>query len=320
MKDEFVMVPRAELVRLQENMDPHRGAVAWGIVWELLAMQHQGEPVAWVRDDGDGCFEFTSPGDGVGYPVYRHADPGEVERLRDDLERQHKRFMAVGLLCDDTLDKYSELQAQLAERDALLRDLVSMDIPRTATAIELARQILSASAEPITTKQETHAEMHIRHKRDFDALDGSGFRYEECRCGVQGSYPVEVKHCVCGKAFASAEPSAPTVHPINMKTMMQAYEQVDPKALLHGTSNWCAAMATALRGVLHAEPSAPVERDERAEFEKAYAEEMAEGLGRPVSQEEIKDLRDGDCYGKGRAYLNGGWDMWQARAALERKS
>lgn len=55
---------------------------------------------------------------------------------------------------------------------------------------------------------------------------------------------------------ASAEPSAPVIHPINMKTMMQAYEQVDHKALLHGTSNWCAAMATALRGALHAEPSA----------------------------------------------------------------
>lgn len=57
---------------------------------------------------------------------------------------------------------------------------------------------------------------------------------------------------------ASAEPSAPVTHPINMKTMMQAYEQVDHKALLHGTSNWCAAMATALRGALHREPSAPV--------------------------------------------------------------
>lgn len=54
-----------------------------------------------------------------------------------------------------------------------------------------------------------------------------------------------------------SEPSAPIIHPINMKTIMQAYEQVDAKALLHGTSNWCASMATALRGVLQGQPSAP---------------------------------------------------------------
>ncbi|MEF0148455.1 hypothetical protein, partial [Pseudomonas guariconensis] len=59
---------------------------------------------------------------------------------------------------------------------------------------------------------------------------------------------------------ASAEPSAAVIHPINMKAMMQAYEQVDHKAMLHGTSNWCAAMATALRGTLHSETIAPVER------------------------------------------------------------
>jgi hypothetical protein len=33
---------------------------------------------------------------------------------------------------------------------------------------------------------------------------------------------------------------------ISMKTVMQAYGQVNHKELLHGTSNWCAAMARAL--------------------------------------------------------------------------
>lgn len=45
MKDEFVMVRRNVLARLQENMDPHRGAVAWGIVCELLALPRRGEPL-----------------------------------------------------------------------------------------------------------------------------------------------------------------------------------------------------------------------------------------------------------------------------------
>lgn len=97
---------------------------------------------------------------------------------------------------------------------------------------------------------------------------------------------------------ASAEPSAPIIHPINMKVMMQAYEQVDRKALLHGTSNWCASMATALRGVLQGQPSAPIERDERADF-------------------------DAWCVKYGRVVGYCGWRedfaIWQARAALERK-
>ena len=117
---------------------------------------------------------------------------------------------------------------------------------------------------------------------------------------------------------ASAEPSAPVAHPINMKTIMQAYEQVDHKALLHGTSNWCASMAAALRGVLNAESSAPVERDERAEFEAAYIAEYNAALGSASTVEELRALREGEGYGE-RPYLNGQWKGWQSRAALERK-
>ena len=60
MGNEFVMVPRTELQRLQENMDPHRGAVAWGIVCDLLerpAVQHQGEPVALPERQSEDCFQ-----------------------------------------------------------------------------------------------------------------------------------------------------------------------------------------------------------------------------------------------------------------------
>lgn len=37
---------------------------------------------------------------------------------------------------------------------------------------------------------------------------------------------------------------------LDMVAVMRAYECVDHKALVHGTSNWCAAMASALRDVL----------------------------------------------------------------------
>lgn len=96
MKDEFVRVPRSELARLQESMDPPRGAVAWGIVCDLLAKpaaQHQGEPVKTpARDESLGAAERDEYANGYRHgwnayndeiaklgPLYTHADPGEVE-------------------------------------------------------------------------------------------------------------------------------------------------------------------------------------------------------------------------------------------------
>lgn len=67
-------------------------------------------------------------------------------------------------------------------------------------------------------------------------------------------------------------------------------------------------------------PSAPVERDERAEFEAHYADEFsnARSPNVPFTAADVKALRSGEGYGD-RAYLNGQWKGWQARAALERK-
>lgn len=125
---------------------------------------------------------------------------------------------------------------------------------------------------------------------------------------------------------ASAEPSAPVIHPINMKTIMQAYEQVDHKALLHGTSNWCALMATALRGVIHSEPSAPVERDEISDKQRL---DSIEKFGFSISATKFVG---GFCGPRGREWLvfkyGCGFEVEgetlrealdKARAALERK-
>lgn len=62
-----------------------------------------------------------------------------------------------------------------------------------------------------------------------------------------------------------------------------------------------------------AEPITPVERDERAEFEKSYAAEFNKkrSPNHPFTAEDMKELRDGDGYGP-RAYLNGQWIGWQA--------
>lgn len=56
---------------------------------------------------------------------------------RDDLDR------ALSVAYDE-IDK---LRAQLAERDALFADVLSIDAPRTAKALEQMRAILSASTE-----------------------------------------------------------------------------------------------------------------------------------------------------------------------------
>ncbi len=67
-----------------------------------------------------------------------------------------------------------------------------------------------------------------------------------------------------------------------------------------------AAIADALSA--SAEPSAPVERDERAEFETEFKR-----IGRPLTRADYHP----EAYGN--AFDDGAWTGWQARAALERK-
>ena len=58
----------------------------------------------------------------------------------------------------------------------------------------------------------------------------------------------------------------------------------------------------------HCKSSAPVERDERVAFEKAFS-----AMGRPLTRADYHP----DAYGN--AFDDGAWTGWQARAALERK-
>ena len=334
MKDEFVMVPRAALVRLQENMDPHRGAVAWGIVCDLLEKQHQGEPVAlpdrhvhehhgcflserqhgWnacldeiaklgplyshpmqgepvgtlligeyfdnreigevdVQLDSKACDQLAEKYPGQSMQLYTHADPGEVE--------QHiARRMEMAEQKTELHRQIDTLRARLDERDALLReiqrcglDAICIDGPSIRDRLGAA---LSASAEPSAPAPMPAYMEAACDKFDWtpeEALrfyaEGKHFDTDNGRTRILCTGAI-ASHALKGMSqeyadMKGAEPSAPVIHPISMKTMMQAYEQVDHKAMLHGTSNWCAAMATALRGTLHSEPSAAVERHGRAE-------------------------------------------------------
>lgn len=149
--------------------------------------QHQGEPVAWqVRSKTNRpesqwtpwkeCCEMTRAmhSHEVGRfnqfgimremrPLYSHADPGEVERLTEQLEvdnqtiayaarqAEEKQKVTDALMADakQFRGERDTLRAQLAERDALLRELA--DAPPAAMEFRLQQKVkaaLSASAEP----------------------------------------------------------------------------------------------------------------------------------------------------------------------------
>lgn len=113
--------------------------------------QHQDDPVAWVHP------AYLKPG-AIGFeasvtrlalaqvPLYTHADPGEVERLRE--ENDAIRLQAGGMQME--LD---ELRAQLAERDALLERALRLLTPNVGRfrgsvgwAVEVDRFLAALSA------------------------------------------------------------------------------------------------------------------------------------------------------------------------------
>ncbi len=115
----------------------------------LFAAQPQGEvgPVAFVCDATtthhgcpEGCGDTLSEWLPVGTELYAHADAGEVERLRADLASANADKAAYA---QNAID----LRAQLAERDALLREIAN----KCNVGFDMRERLLSAlstSAEP----------------------------------------------------------------------------------------------------------------------------------------------------------------------------
>lgn len=211
------------LIDMANKAAPHQDRdndmfyIAMGrLVEEHYINANHGEPVTpIVIEVKDSCIYLLSgPLDPGQYKLYTHADPGGVERLT-------RKAANADLALAAQTKQVHNLRGQLATCND-------------------ARETLAAQLRA------AHAQLAER-----DAL------LREVLAGLWPSTPIAIK--INATLSASAEPSAPAVHPVNMKTIMQAYEQVDHKTLLHGTSNWCAAMATALRGVLCAESSAPKE-------------------------------------------------------------
>lgn len=163
----------------------------------------QGEPVGEVVAFGKGLHEIAwSAGrvPGLGVKLYTHpapADPGEVERLRAEIKslRQHKT---------DYMDAAEEtrkaLLAQLAERDALLRD-------SSGKLIRMAAHLVSAPLFALLELQDEDKRM--TRARVDDAVDSADSRLKDAAYELRriadalsaSAGPLQLDHEIPGTSF-----------------------------------------------------------------------------------------------------------------------
>lgn len=270
--EQIVSVPREELQRFIENAACLGRSPQWVKDKAALlnaiaqpAAQHQGEPVAYIRQkDIDrllsahvaGCSANLEkePRDGF-VPFFAHPDAGEVERLREELEEHQAKaemFYGKQQLAETRL---KNAENRLAERDALLR---------------------------------VHTD-HVATLCDVMFRHGLGMEKE----AEQKIYAaLRQQQLVFSSLSASAEPSAPKCETCSD----------------HG----------AVGNILNAEPcpdcsySAPVERDERAEFESwVSTRKVCTHKGATLKKDRAGNYLD--------YRINDRWLTWQSRAALECK-
>lgn len=223
------------------------------------AEQHQGEPVAWrVEIDGMTLLRFlpSLTPRAINTPLSTHADPGEVERLRAELEQFKIANARLSMSNVDRRNQNAELSAQLAERDALLvKANYVIDHART-----IDKQAFGRGAQNVDPGL-------------FRGLGNLLAQYDEA-------------------LSASAEPSAPKCGKCAGSALVQYPEH-----------------AGAWSDCPECKPSAPVERDERAEFEACFDRTLKEQEA-GLEHYQVSTMR----FGKEVM-----WEGWKARAALERK-
>lgn len=224
------------------------------------AEQHQGEPVGYVcpraldaaingRIGAEQISILKAPNLYINKPLYTHADPGEVERWKSTAEH----FTGVSI---KATEEVSRLRAQLAERDALLN---------------LADHALSANS--------------------FNSV-GDVIEHDQA-----------MRDEVCAKIaalYASAEPSAPECkHPIKCarfdngeivdhvcQDCLHVFKPSAPVGLDPRECRKCGSLTAEKCKAggcwFEREPSAPVERDERAGLDvEAAAQRLAACMDYP---------------------------------------
>lgn len=284
---EMVSVPRVPTREMLNGvcMHPDLARSLWSALLKNApqpAEQHQGEPVALPERKGTHLrYDTLMPTFSKGWnacldeiaklgPLYTNADPNVRWKAVADEQmlvitglRQHKT---------DYMEAAEEtrkaLRAQLAERDALLRDIDAwMDREDRTPGFEIEKRMAEvfrpASAEPSAPVDATHY-------------------YPEAESGRQWRKKVGGLWCeFCGGKWL----------PIDVQDMSHGYVAI--------------------------EPSAPVERDERADFEACIRREWPMA---PISRKRDLLPKEDPCYGD---YcdepLQRAWVGWQMRAAMERK-
>lgn len=275
-------------------------------------VQHQGEPVAWVRFrngepdyDGDACMIMNVAGDTLGdgdswEPVYTHADPVEVERLvaanteyarrhlehQGEVERLRAEVAKFRGYCVDLDSEKRELEHKMdsykgrAEDAATLRAQLA---ERDALLQEIRRKPGLFSGHFILRLDETlSASAEPRPFRTPDCPD--------CACVQDGQ-------CLCSPSKPSAEPSAPVER---MSAIRSEAAELSSK-LKNACCQSC--MSNPCDCAIQ---SAPVEIDERAELE-AYCTKV----GLPLDR-----LPSGEYMIPATRFVSRGW---HAHAASSRK-
>lgn len=137
MGNEFVMVPREDLANaVGIGVDFEKWSAALEKMRSILARQaeqHQGEPVAWQVTWPDGSSELYAHEAGAKTsmapyrPLYTHADPGEVERLTEQLEVANQAITYAAQQAEEKQKITDALMADAkqfrAERDTLRAQL-----------------------------------------------------------------------------------------------------------------------------------------------------------------------------------------------------
>lgn len=195
------------------------------------AEQHQGQPVGyrWEQLGGNGWYygeKLPTIIIGSWQELYTNADPGEVERLREEIETLKAAAMGIR-------DAWREDQAKLAERDAQRRD-------KSGDLIRMAAHLISAPLVALQDLQDEDKKM--TRARVGHAVDVADAKLKDAAYELRR---------IADALSASAEPSAPECATCDGDKLVVIGFNSDAGENIEGPCPDCA-------------PSAPVERDERA--------------------------------------------------------
>ena len=281
------------------------------------------------------------------FPVFRHADPGEVDRLvaaNTEYARRHLELNAEverlregsskpwKVVCDQRAE-LDTLRAQLAEKDSFIHELeANTDPAGTVRDNTLFRdQLKQCNAMIGRLKSELAERDALLHRwvGKFGHLGGCATPLrDETKAALSASAEPSSTAWSCGPCKVEMADKRPCdlcgAEPIAPYSATHYYPAAAPdrKWRKQVGGLWCEFcggkwLPLDEQGMSHEyvaiEPSAPVERDERAAFE-AYMDEIVRvnnvnGIEYPIS-------RRCDLCATTRAVM---FEGWQARAALERK-